>query len=132
MIRIVLWVLLAAVLVSCKKNRSSAETEVALSKCSTVWIKGEDARLCYDSLVNESRCPIGGVCVSAGLANVKMSLHMGGVQYLLRLSTWDNRPYFEVIDTVGYRVQLLEVHPYPNFTSRSEKNRFVKVRISDR
>jgi hypothetical protein len=132
MIRIVFWVLLSTVLVSCKKNRSSAETEVALSQCSTVWIKGENARLCYDSLVNESRCPIGGVCVSAGLANVKMSLHMGGVQYLLRLSTWDNRPYFEVIDTVGYRVQLLEVHPYPNFTSRSEKNRFVKVRISDR
>jgi hypothetical protein len=97
-----------------------------------VWIKGEDTRLCYDSLVNESRCPIGGVCVSVGLANVKMSLHVDGAKYVLPLSTSDNRPYFEVIDTLGYRVQLLEVHPYPNFSSRSEKKPFVKVRVSDR
>jgi hypothetical protein len=132
MIRNFLWFLLVTVFGACKKNRSSAETEVVLSQCSTVWIKGEDARLCYDSLVNESRCPADAVCFWAGIAYVKMSLHLDGAEYLLRLSTSDNRPYLQVIDTLGYRIQLLEVHPYPNFSSTSEKNRFVKVRISDR
>lgn len=132
MLRILLWLFLSAGLLACKKYRTTAETEINVAECSTVWIKGDNTKLCYDSLVQDSRCPVDAVCYWEGLANVKLTLQVGNAQYLLQLSTADNHPYFKKIDTAGYRVELLDVHPYPGFSTRSSFTPFIKVKVTAR
>ncbi len=132
MLRILVWLILSVGLLACEKSRTTAETEVNLSECSNVWIKGDNTKLCYDSLVQDSRCPAGVVCSWEGMANVKLSLQVDNAQYLLQLSTVDNRPYFKIIDTAGYRIELLDVHPYPGFTTRSSYTPIIKVRVTAR
>jgi hypothetical protein len=86
---------------------------VPLYQCMPVSLTAE-ASVCFDSLLSDSRCPVGGVCVWMGVAYGKFSLSANGTRYPFRLSTiaqsiWGPR------DTVvaGFKIELINFSPYP-------------------
>ena len=99
---------------SCRKNINLHReiVSVQIHDCST-GIK--DVSLCFDSLLTDSRCPVGADCVWAGSAVIKATFHAYGEQHSFRIST-SRYPHPTVnSDTMinGYRIELLDVKPLP-------------------
>jgi hypothetical protein len=77
--------------------------------------------LCFDSVVNDSRCPIGAMCFLAGIAGVK-----------LKFQKYNEAPiFFELITpgaTYGYKIidgikfTLIDLIPYPSLRDHYEQN----------
>lgn len=66
--------------------------------------------LCLDSVVNESRCPIGLECFWAGMATVKFKFQFyQGTPEFFYLNTYsENKTIFQ-----GYTFKLVDLKPYP-------------------
>ena len=122
------WVGLAGCLVffSCRR---SADIEsyplVSLNNCSGTTVNGKTVNICFDSVINDSRCPLNVVCGTAGYALVKMSLSVNGQKQSFRLATVNAPPYFRNDTTVlGHTIKLISLDPYPqnpgNVPNRAE------------
>jgi len=90
---------------------------IDLNNCSQSKMNGTSVRVCFDSLIEDSRCPRNAICIWEGAARVKLSLIVNGQQESFELSTLNRSPHYRT-DTVvlGYRVQLKNVYPYPGDT----------------
>jgi hypothetical protein len=90
----------------------------------TVEIEGEDLSLTFRSVLSDSRCPFGVECFWQGVAEIEIKLRsktgdsalvtlgvLGGTRYNAE------NPYF--VDTMGYRLSLLRLDPYPEPTGLS-------------
>jgi hypothetical protein len=89
----------------------------------TVEIKGEDLSLTFRSVLGDSRCPFGVLCFWQGIAEIEIKLRSkAGDTTLVTLGvlggTRDNaeNPYF--VDTLGYRLTLLRLAPYPEMIDK--------------
>ena len=80
--------------------------------------------------LNDSRCPIGAVCVWAGNASVEFQLTTKKEKYEFTLDTY-NSPIFKN-DTVieGIKYQLIDVLPYPNF-NEEQSAKTVKIVVGN-
>ncbi len=77
-------------------------------------------RILFDSVLTDSRCPTGALCVWEGMAaarfrilptvkdTVSITLNIRG--YTMRADTARHLP----LDTLGYRFTLLQLDPYPS------------------
>ena len=86
-----------------------------------------DFRIQLDSVITDSRCPIGADCVWEGNAEIKFELIIeGNYQYLFDLNT---NSQFQA-DTLikGFRFKLIRVLPYPKIDEVLEKEDY-KVEI---
>jgi hypothetical protein len=87
---------------------------IELYHCADTNVNGRTIRLCFDSLVSDSRCPLNANCVWMGEATVKLSLQAEGEKRSFNLSTFNHPPAFRSDTTVsGYRIKLRSVTPYP-------------------
>ncbi|MEN8157322.1 MAG: hypothetical protein ABFS10_10235, partial [Bacteroidota bacterium] len=86
------------------------------------------ANLCFDSVVNDSRCPIGAVCCWEGNAEVKLDLTITGQgKHDIRLNTHSN---FPSDTTIGHlNISLVKVTPYPDL-DREIKPEDYRVKLS--
>jgi hypothetical protein len=101
---------------SCTKDIELREgtVEIALKRCSNGDIGGNNLRLCFDSLMSDSRCPANAVCGWAGTAIAKFSFTKDNKTKSFILSTLDMSPTYTK-DTVlmGYKIEFVNLSPYP-------------------
>ena len=79
--------------------------------------------VCFDSIISDSRCPDGAICVWAGEAIARFNIKVGQNEVRivdLRLSN----------DTViyGYKFSFVSLNPYPSISQEISVNDY-KVRI---
>lgn len=95
--------------------------EVALNSCSA---KATNPYVCFDSLITDSRCPLGGECIWQGTAIIKVSFSENGNFHQIKMSLQGFPSLGFPSDTTinGYRIIFLDLKPYPDLnSSNSEK-----------
>jgi len=92
--------------------------ELALKRCGNGHIGGNSLRLCFDSLVSDSRCPANAMCIWQGTATAKFSFTKNNETKTFVLSTLDLPPTYTK-DTVlmGYKIEFVNLSPYPGTVS---------------
>ena len=111
--------ILLIAITACTKNKTEAAdpSKVTLNNCSKAAVN-TSAYICFDSVVSESRCPIGVVCIWAGYVMIKTSFHENGNIHSFRMMI----PYIKGLgaanDTTinGYRIVFKDLTPYPDMT----------------
>ncbi|MGD9489517.1 MAG: hypothetical protein AB7W47_15975 [Calditrichaceae bacterium] len=81
----------------------------------TVYAPGGYDRITFDSLLQESRCPTGVVCVWEGNGSIQMSLLTESKKVSFILNTHPD--FTNDTTTVGYYISLVELNPYPHIDS---------------
>lgn len=106
----------------CKKNSvfkssSSSQTSdlISLEDCSQEIHGNDVVRICFEYVVEDSRCPRQVECVWEGTAVAKFSFAVNNDQHDITLSTVNLSPVFPS-DTVlsGYKIQFIDLLPYPD------------------
>ena len=97
----------------CVHEEQENGLEITLYQCKPVFSTSQ-VRICFDSLLSDSRCPANAVCVWQGFAAGKFSLSADGETYPFKLSTVDLPGLFPK-DTVisGYKIEFINLSPYP-------------------
>ena len=111
-----------------KSGPDKKQNGTLMGKCSTVVLENDHLRVCYDSLINESRCMAGGLCLWQGIATGKFSFYINdGVKHTLTLATMDIDKFSR--DTVigNYKVELLDIQPYPGVNNPPPASAEVKI-----
>lgn len=103
--------------------------EIELEK--TVKIKGADFGIRY-SEVAESRCPTNVNCIVAGeaVASLDVISDEGAQKLKLKVDAYcqkDDGSCGESANSMGYKVQLLNVYPYPDSDDEGPKRVKLKV-----
>lgn len=114
--------ILLIAIAACTKNNTEVTdpSKVTLNNCSKA-IANTSAYICFDSVISESRCPIGVVCIWAGYAMIKTSFHENGNTHSFRMMI----PYINGLGAVndttinGYRIVFKDLSPYPDMTKPS-------------
>ena len=88
--------------------------EIALKRCGSGEIGGNNLRLCFDSLLSDSRCPANAMCIWQGTATAKFSFTKDNETASFVLSTLDMPPTYTK-DTIlmGYKIEFINLSPYP-------------------
>jgi hypothetical protein len=108
------FVIVFVLFASCEKKASNDDTSLKMSKITEIKI-GEIFHNAKYGLslsvekINDSRCPIGGVCVWAGEAVVEFHLITPKDKYDFTLNTTFKEDI--IIESIKYR--LMDVLPYP-------------------
>ena len=85
-------------------------------------LKSENIGIRFTSLIQESRCPKGVQCITAGVAEIALQLGKGeGQTEQIQLST--EAPADE-ISYGKYRIRLLDVSPYPSAGQRNDPKHY--------
>jgi len=103
------------VLFSCNKNiELGASSFISWNGCSDN--KNDHIKICFDSLVEDSRCPAGAQCFWQGRGVVKFAFTVNKEQRPVTLSTLGlhGLPRYPS-DTIlmGYKIELVNLLPYP-------------------
>ena len=78
----------------------------------TVVIKGEQLKITFQVVKTDSRCPIDVTCIWEGESTVEIRMVTGdAAEATVPLSSHPD--FVTGVDTLGYRVDLTEVAPYP-------------------
>ena len=73
----------------------------------------------FKELLGDSRCPTGAVCVWEGRADISLWMlksRLDTISFKLSISGYVNKTNSDshkYIDTLGYRIKLLQLDPYP-------------------
>ena len=79
--------------------------------------------ICLDSVLNDSRCPIGAFCIVAGNATVRFKYEkFSNTPILFNLITNPESPKYAVIDK--YKFTLIDLSPYPSFKEPGTKEKY--------
>ncbi|MBM4176352.1 MAG: hypothetical protein FJ213_09295 [Ignavibacteria bacterium] len=113
---------------SCSEDSSvdSSSTlleEVWLKYKQTISIGAEPIYLTFNEVLSESRCPSNVVCVWQGEANLEFKLFTPSMyerKFNLKIEGFVGRAdtvAHKYIDTLGYRITLMQLDPYPHTDS---------------
>jgi hypothetical protein len=74
--------------------------------------------ICFDSLLTDSRCPQGALCVWEGFAAGRFSFTANNQTSVFDLSATHDVYNQYTTDTViaGYKIEFTELNPYPNIS----------------
>ena len=123
---ILLWMLLVLFfflnLLSCRRDniinpsdnhikRYSSGDTIEISFKETVYIENPDRQITFDSLLEDSRCPYGVMCVWEGNAEISLLLYFNGTETRYNLNTYKKFQRYTVIN--NYKILLTGVLPYP-------------------
>lgn len=119
MIKILLPVLviICALTTACSKNSQATSNMLNIRKGSCLQATVTDAklRICYEALIEDSRCPPTFQCIWAGRAVVRLSVFLGTEKYTILLATnrFGNGPSADTVVN-GITIHLQDVVPYAN------------------
>jgi hypothetical protein len=93
----------------------------------TAQVASTSVSVCIDSVLSDSRCPTGAVCVWAGSAAVRLSVYdaTSKTRQVMTLNT--NQSPKELVFQ-GYRVAIVDVMPYPRLSVQTKASEY-KVRL---
>ena len=102
---------------SCKKSGEifrEGSVEITLHQCADGIISGDQFRLCFDSLISDSRCPANAVCIWQGTATCKFSFAKNNESHQFNLSTISiPGQYTKDTTLLGYKIEFINLSPYP-------------------
>jgi hypothetical protein len=113
---LILFGLLTTGVLSCEKDVSpfSEQLHIGLNSCEQFTKDNQTLRLCFDTIVQESRCPINANCVWEGVAVARFTLHLNDRPHTLELATNNVLPGTTTDTTIqGYTIALKNLLPYP-------------------
>lgn len=87
--------------------------EITVKRCGSGAIAGDNIRICFDSLISDSRCPANAMCVWAGSALAKFSLTKNGESTSFNLATLKYGSYNKDTVILGYKIEFVNLSPYP-------------------
>ena len=117
MIRYLLILLLFIIISSCRKNTVIESSGLYLNTCTLKTFNTETINICFDS-INDSRCPSDVTCVWSGVAIAKFTFTKANISYPLTLTTLPVfHPYSSDTIVAGYKFHLVNILPYPKFSS---------------
>ncbi len=83
--------------------------ELKYEKCVTTY---GQASLCFDSILNDSRCPDGAICVWEGNAKIRLKLSITGIGYQFVELNTNVLPIDTTINHLN--IALISLSPYPS------------------
>jgi hypothetical protein len=118
------------IFIACKKNTSISNDpfNVTLHNCN--GDKNNSPYICFDSLINESRCPANAICIWSGFALIKVSFHENGNTHVFKMIIPAVNPMLGgVNDTTinGYHLTLSSLNPYPGTGSNDVPSATIKI-----
>ena len=122
---------------SCEKDSIQFDSPFELKETESIVLQGNNNGLTLTlQSVNDSRCPINALCISAGNARVKlrMSDNSGAETFAeLCLGVCETRNNTEdsalfQLNNVSYIVILKEVNPYPEAGKKQNKKALLIIR----
>lgn len=94
--------------------------EIPIFNCnaSTKFGLSNNAIICFDSLKEDSRCPTGVMCPWTGVAAIHLSLKQNNQTIPFNLATLNAGTDYKRERTInGIRFRLLELNPYPSYST---------------
>ncbi len=139
--RTIYLVLLFFFITSCEDNSFAPEYQrlddpFALKVGNRVTLHPDNFQIGFQKVISDSRCPSDAVCVWEGIADTQIWLLKSGADSIfINLSilgyvTKSSTSRHIAVDTLGYRIKLLQLDPYPKTTPRpapSEYNAMILV-----
>ena len=114
-------------IVSCHKS-DIADGYIVQKRCEERIVNGSRVTICFDKLLQDSRCPLQSMCIWQGAAKGNFSFRAGNQEAEFSLSTTTLKPeYFRDTVLFGYRIHLVDVKPYPGEGSFAPR---AKIEIS--
>jgi len=100
---------------ACKKSANHTETtrSIRLHECTPLAGEG-DLRLCFESVISDSRCPANAVCAWSGTAIAQFSIEKNDAR-IHELTLASPLPVSQSRDTIvaGYKIEFINLYPYP-------------------
>lgn len=131
---LIVFVFIISNFIACKKDnwRTAADGDLETSSseltsfssiyyrnCSDTIYGKDNLSLCFDSLIEDSRCPTGVECVWAGTAIAKFLFKVNNDQREMTLSTLKLTGYPSDTTLMGYKVEFVDLLPYPNINNNT-------------
>ena len=97
----------------------------------SVYVPSLKLSLTFADVINDGRCPLNVYCLSAGAARIELSLLPMGSQsirifpYILGGVTKENNVGQRSIDTLGLRITLMQLDPYPRTDTSFSRSDYV-------
>jgi hypothetical protein len=87
--------------------------------------------VCFDTVLNDSRCPEGGICVWEGNAKIKLRISLNGIgEHSIELNTNQSFPIDTTINHIN--ISLISLTPYPDISmSIVPKDYIAKLSIAN-
>ena len=133
---VLLFITLTDFVNSCSKSVNELREgtiELKFSDCEKGNIAGDDLKLCFNAVVNDSRCPANAVCIWEGAATASFSFTKNGDTHRFNLSTITMKPSYSK-DTViaGYKIEFINLSPYPGTVTGpiSDSQRKAELKIT--
>ncbi len=92
-------------------------------------LEGEGLRITFASVANDSRCPAGVTCMWAGNAEALLEMSKGGGVTTLKLNTYKSPQFPKEGRYLQYRIELIELSPYPRSDKRIEAGEYVATLV---
>lgn len=117
---------------SCSKDVELREgtMEIRFQRCAEGKIASDNLKLCFDSVIEDSRCPANAMCIWQGAAVARFVFTKNNETASFRLSTINMAPNY-IKDTVvlGYKIEFINMSPYPGTVPSPIPNKDRKVEI---
>lgn len=113
---ILLQLCIATFVLSCRKVETSLDQnfKIDIEECKIRTFGNEKVRLCFDELVQDSRCPANAICIWQGVAQARFSFTVNNFTYQFVLSTNKVLPGTITDTTINnYNISLKDIQPYP-------------------
>jgi hypothetical protein len=96
---------------------------VSWKNCTLVEIKTDHINVCLDSVIEDSRCPLGVVCNWQGTAIAKFSVTINDHQQRVTFSTF--KLWFPS-DTIlmEHKIEFIDLLPYPEINKSHDISEF--------
>jgi len=91
-------------------------------------ILDDGIKLLFSDVLSDSRCPSSAVCIWMGQVEIAFTMENDGVINNLVLGLGDN--IRNVAEWGSYKLELLEVNPYPDGNRQNFDDYSVKIRLS--
>jgi hypothetical protein len=128
-----LLVLSISTLFACKKNKEerSQYPFINLNDCISKTYAHDKVNLCFEEVIADTRCPEGMFCVWEGAAIAKFIFTKDNNNHLLALCTNAlNLPVSKDTVVDGYRVEFVDLKPYPKHFRIPERTYRAEVKIT--
>ncbi|MEO6731807.1 MAG: hypothetical protein ABIN01_11380 [Ferruginibacter sp.] len=97
---------------SCRKQPPALnENFISVNKCQSFTKEGNTITCCVDSVIQDSRCPIGAMCIWQGIAVGRFLVKSNNENHVITLATSEFPPYTRDTIVAGYKIEFINLLP---------------------
>ncbi len=126
--RLSVLIILAALFSACTKNNLPANdlNSVALHGCSAKLV---EPYICFDSLLTDSRCPAGALCIWQGNALIKVTFHesQAAHTFVMSLKGFPSSGYPSDTTVNGFRISFTNLEPLPGINTPAKLRKKLRL-----